>query len=42
MLAMHLFALVLLVYGTFSKHEGSLSDIELSAPIFGTWNIHDS
>ena len=34
-LAMHLYALVLLVYGTFSKHKGGLSEIELSAPIFG-------
>ena len=34
-LAMHLCALVLLVYGTFSKPKGGLSVIELSPPIFG-------
>ena len=34
-LAMHLYALVLLVYGTSSKHKGGLSEIELSATIFG-------
>ena len=31
---MYLYALVLLVYVTFSKHKDSLSKIELSTPIF--------
>ena len=40
--AMHLYALVLLVYGTFSKHKGGLSEIALSTPIFGNSIILES